>query len=210
MSAFEKDEIIESIAGLSLRDSYSHLGALLDMIWNARRSFAIAAVMTQDDLALKSLPKSRRPFIDKQAGLFAALARGEWKDVFFERDQNTFRGIRQYWDSRDGEPAVPTPTGTPDAADAVKHAIVEATLELRSLRSLAAYESGVTEAHGFTKVPKRFEKTIEIVTQMLMNFARNPGEYVIPNGINPKECLERVGASETLTTSQYIEAVVGA
>lgn len=184
-----------------------HLSSLIDRIYEARAAFAYASVLLTESLKLRSLPGSRRAYIEKQRDLFAGIARGEWVKVWTDRDQTAFNGISRYAaPATDIFPEIGKSVDQTPAPDELISGAVSASRELYALSALAGYESGVVEAHLFTKVPVTFERSAKEIIDVLEKVQAQKERFILDVSVNRKTYLSKVGAKTTLTNGGYLDA----
>lgn len=209
---FEVSGIYDSTAGVSEERLLTHLGSVLDVVYEYRSAFAACSVLLERALAFKSFPVSRRAIVQKQIDLFRRAAQGDHAQVVFDRSLTAYNGLDRFRSSHPDDLTVPDAADEPDASLDIRYAVAHATWELRNLRALGSYEIGVLDAHLSLKVPATAESLIRFAAAVIDQVTTVPTSSafgVIRNStdIDQKINLKAAGAPVTLTTPQYIDQI---
>ena len=191
------DSVYADLDATNSDDATAHLSAMLDLIYSYRVTFARASSALTQALALKTIPKSRRPFIEKQADILASVARGQWRDAYVQRDTSAFKGIDRYVEGTAGPDLATGNVG--DVSVLLRAGIIEAHKEIHAMRALAGFESEVLAAHTFTRIPERLKSAVETA---IRDFAPILAGEKVELG-DAQVALRAVGAPVGLTVGGY-------
>lgn len=207
MSAYS--DLRERLSTSTQDQVFAFLSLVLDRVYEARSAFAYSSTLLSGALELKTIPKSRRPFIEKQRDLFTLAARGEGVQVWTDRNGSAFNGISRF-EGEDVLPPIPAPLRPDPASERMVEAAVAAARELRCLSAVAGYDEGVALAHTFTKVPAALSRAVDSIRDALLIVQSQSAALALPSDIDRKLYLREVGAKTTLTTSDYVDSAATA